>query len=340
MAASDCSIWGQQTSRRMSAAPSIRKISFSGSLKKTSFLWYIYIYSLFVHPCSQMMTWWNLISHWFSSNDTPSMAHQDPNDLPQENLTDTISLPHGDSLWPHREGQWESKVLETDNNLSNQSEADPWEGPHSEVWWCWEFFLFQNVLYSKSGIAGCLRKDRQSGGEQKLGSSCGSKHVWMVIGWSFTFRRFFFDLHMWTWLNMYLYKHVYTQLHARYMKVLVAFCCYKHLFQCCSFKLPFMFSAHILSQISSGPDLASGAKPMDQWFQWRSDAWLEMGHVPCYIRYTSGSYQRMAWSDLMFLHLCPCISKNAVFAKARLRKWGRGSVGFDIDTKWLGRKEQ
>ena len=102
---------------------------------------YIYIYSLFVHPCSQMMTWWNLISHWFSSNDTPSMAHQDPNDLPQENLTDTISLPHGDSLWAHHEGQWESKVLETDNNLSNQSEADPWEGPGVG-----SFFLFQNGL--------------------------------------------------------------------------------------------------------------------------------------------------------------------------------------------------
>ena len=53
-------------------------------------------------------------------------------------------------------------MLETDNNLSNQSEADPWEGPGVGSFW------FQNVLYSKSGIAGCLRKDRQTAGEQNL----------------------------------------------------------------------------------------------------------------------------------------------------------------------------
>lgn len=128
------------------------------------------MYSLCVHPCSQ---WW--LHHTWSPIDFPPIIRLPwqtqesikPNDLSQENLTDTISLPHGDSLWPHHEGQWESKVLETDNNLSNQSEADPWEGPHSGVWWCWEFFLFQNC-FSKSGIAGYLRKDQQSGGEQNL----------------------------------------------------------------------------------------------------------------------------------------------------------------------------
>ena len=88
----------------MSAAPSIRKTSSSGAKKTPVSFDTVHLYTLV------------------------------PNDdLSQENLTDTISLPHGDSLWPHHEGQWESKVLETDNNQSNKSEADPWEGPHSGV---------------------------------------------------------------------------------------------------------------------------------------------------------------------------------------------------------------
>ena len=168
-------------------------------------------------------------------------------------------------------------------------------------------YWFQNC-FSKSGIAGCLRKDRQSGGEQNLD----------LLVEANMFRRLLDD--HWEGFSLickcvYIYCiYIYMHINAAACKINEGAACILLLqtsismlfIQAVIHGLHILISAHILSQISSGPDLASGAKPMDQWFQWRSDAWLEMwGSVPCYIRYTSRSCQSTGWSDVMFLHELP-----------------------------------